>query len=83
MRCAHRNVYVPDTATRAHGAYMVSSRSARPRVLNDMEQDAAIYPASKWETLILPGHDVVRAYRPHQPIGFMNRWGEQVFNTPV
>jgi DNA modification methylase len=63
-------------------SYMVSSRIARPCVLNDLEQVAAIYPASLWETY-LPGHDVVRAYRPHQPIGFVNRWGEQVFNTPV
>jgi len=33
--------------------------------------------------LLLSGLDVVRAYRPHQPIGFKRRWGEQVFNTPV
>ena len=52
-------------------------------MLNDVEQVAAIYPASEWKVLNLPGHDVVRAYRPHQPIGFMNRWVFQVFNTPV
>ncbi len=62
---------------------MVSSRIARRRVLNDMEQVAAIYPASLWEVLNLPGHDVVRAYRPHQAIGFLSRWVGQVINTPV
>jgi hypothetical protein len=63
--------------------YMVSSRIARRCVLNDFEQVAAIYPASVWEGLDLPGLDVIRAYRPHQPIGVMSRWVSQVFNTPV
>ena len=82
-RSAMRTKPDPNCELRAHGAYMASSRIARRHVLNDVKQVAVIYPASRWEVLMLPGHDVVRAYRPHHAIGFMNPSAWQVFNTPV
>jgi len=32
---------------------------------------------------MLPGHDVICAYRPYRPIGLFRQLNEQVFDTPV